>query len=126
MAEKEEAKKPVVEMSVWFIILLVVLIISTILVIRVNDEKAELATQLEESQKRVTQLEESRRDLLAGLQDVASKVSSNGGNYSPNQVVELFSEKLAEAGLNVTVDENLTITPVVTEVDSGEVEQVVE
>jgi predicted transcriptional regulator len=127
MAEKEEAKKPVVEMSIWFVLLLVVLIISTCLVIKINGEKATLAEELTKTQARVEELQKSRSDLQENMDHLVGEITSNPGNYSTNQVISLFKEKLSAAGLDVEVNENLDIvTPVVTEVDSGEVEQVVE
>ena len=102
---KEEEKKPIIEISVWFIVCLIILIFASLLVIKLNREKAELATEkekfaqlYEEAQTRNNVLNEGIRTITSQLNDM----SNNEISAKLNELLEGNTEVTPESGDVVT------------------------
>ena len=134
--EKQEAKKPIVEISVWFIICLIILIISTLLVIKLNGEKAALNLQLNGDgtaenpgyialYNRALERENVLNEALKSVKTVQDSVNADPGQYSPAQITEMLNEALQQAGISgqATLDEGNNVVIVPEDVNSGEVNE---
>ena len=102
---KQEEKKPIIEISVWFIICLIILIFSSLLVIKLNREKTELAADrdkyvqlYEETQERNNVLNERIRNITSELDDM----SNNELRAKLNELLDGTPEVTPESGDVVT------------------------
>ena len=84
MAEEKEAKKPMIEMSVWFIAFLILLIISTLFIIKLNGDKSRLENELKLAQEQYSQLEAMHSTMVAATKGVLE----NFDNMTPVNVKE--------------------------------------
>ncbi|MBR3281394.1 MAG: hypothetical protein IKI57_06150 [Clostridia bacterium] len=92
MAEEKEVKKPVVEISIGFIVCILILIISTLLIIRLNGDKKKLETDYAQLQSSYESLNE-RHEVL---RQAALSIKSNPTKYSIDDLVKMLDEALGE------------------------------
>lgn len=94
MAEGEN-KKPVVEMSIWFIILIVVVIIATAWIIALNGKVKKLENEYMACQTELKAKTEESSQRAQLILDLA--VLANDGNLSKNSLLD----KIDKAGINL-------------------------
>ena len=122
MAEEkqETTNKPLVELNVWFIVCLVILIISTLLVMKLSHEKADLKDQLAATTTQLDDALERERVLREAAKAMQTNIKSNPGSYSMQDVTKMLEDFLNDAGIDATV--NPTTGEITTNVaESGEV-----
>lgn len=113
MAEENEVKKPIIEMSVWFIAFLVLLIISTLLVIKLNGDKSRLQNELKASEDRFSQMESMHSTMI----ESARAMIKNYENMTPSQVKVELGRMVSgdEVEAEVPVEEPATVSGEVAE-----------
>jgi len=94
MAEGE-SKKPVIEMSIWFIILLVVLVLSTALIVRANGRVKEVQAELDMCQTELKNKTKESSDRAQLILELA--IMANDGSLSKNSLLE----KIDKAGIDI-------------------------
>ncbi len=72
--EKNEAQKPIIEMSVWFIVCLVILIIASILVIKLNGDKSRIAAERDSYIKMYEESEARNTTLRTRITNISADV----------------------------------------------------
>ena len=90
MAEEKEVKKPVVEISIGFIVCILILIISTLLIIRLNGDKKKIENEYATLQTAYTDLEQ-RHEVL---REAALSIKTNPTKYSIDDLVKMLDEAL--------------------------------
>ena len=84
----EGNSRRVVEISIWFLLLLVVCVVAFLMINKCNAEKDSLKAQLEQQEKLVGQVEAERDH----LQDYLRELKANIDNYTVGQVSQLKTE----------------------------------
>ncbi len=113
MAEGEnKSEKKIVEINVWFFIMLIVLIVGVTACIFLNNKVAVLNARNAELEQSVVTLQKTASDRANLIKELA--IMNADGTLSR----VAFENKLTEAGIDVN---NLPTQPVVEEVVSGEV-----
>ncbi len=90
-----EGEKKVVEMNVWFVILLVVIIIATAWIMSLYTKIGEANTRIADLEKSVTTLQSENSNRASLILDLAKM--ANDGNLSKNALLK----KIEDAGLDI-------------------------
>ena len=85
MAEGEN-KKPVVEMSIWFILLLVVIIIATAIILSLNGKLSALQNDYDKLTKDYNNKQSQYSMLVQTVQELAGKTSDYSANEMQNRL----------------------------------------
>ena len=88
MAEEKEVKKPVVEISIGFIVCLIILIISTLLIVRLNGDKKKLENELAQYTSLYEQTLERNNVMNTNIREITSQLD----NLSYNQIRSKLEE----------------------------------
>ena len=72
--ENNEAQKPIIEMSVWFIVCLVILIIASVLVIKLNGDKSKISAERDQLRVMFEESEERNATLRTAITNLKAEV----------------------------------------------------
>lgn len=89
----EGNSKRVVEISIWFLLLLVVVVVAFLICNKVKAEKDTLKAQLEEQQKLVGQIEQERNFLQDNLRELKEHIDDFSNNALKAEIDRLLGEK---------------------------------
>ena len=116
MAENEtKPERKQIEMSVWFVILLVVVIVFMCVFMKMNSDNKALVTEKEQLELRVTNLENESDRLRNGILDLSSRTYSMSPDELKSRLQTLVNADVIIATPDVVAE------PVSGEVVSGEV-----
>ncbi len=116
MAEGEKQEKRVFEMNIWFIVLLLVIIVSCTWIFTLNSKLSVASKSLADAQATITRLEKRGEEKTQTITALVKKVSE--GSINNNELI---------ADLNSMLEEKDAIIESLTNpAPEGEVEEVVE
>ncbi len=115
MAENEtKPERKQIEMSIWFVILLIVVIVFMCVFMSMNGRLGEAQKKIDEQTSQINSLETRNRNLNDGVKALSEQTS----DLSPNQLKAKLEELL---GVEVTISTPEETEPVSGEIISGEV-----
>jgi predicted transcriptional regulator len=115
MAEEEKKERKVIEFNIWFIILLVVLIITTAWIVALNQKCTRLESNLATVQQDNARLSKVNSERAELIRDIVKDTTD--GNISNKELIKRLNATIAEKD---TIIDSL-VNPVVDE-NSGEAE----
>ncbi len=122
MAEGEN-KKVTIEMSIWFVIMLVILIVCSSIILKMRGDIRTITADRDKFESEFQIANESRNTLRSNIAALTSKIGENKGSYSIDEVIAELNGLLSEEGISVNSDLSIThIDETMISGESGEAE----